>query len=256
MITLADPPVAAADVGDSLVGCARSKGVAVLPQKCSDAATCVPVDPGTGMSFYGKATTAIGTWKKCDAARGTAGVEYSCSKTITKTNNKTGAWTKLDGTAAMTDALIYNLSVSAGGIGSLNATEMTLINADLDILLHAHYQLNDGTACDKNQRLVVTATDQDVSFPAGMKAQNKCTIILEAAAKYGPGFKFTAHGYNDFTLGWVEFSEDALTTAGQMPATDASKLFTGKYPSASGPFLNMITTADVGSAATKFAKSD
>lgn len=122
MITLADVPVAAADVGDSLVGCARSKGVAVLPQKCSDAATCVPVDPGTGMSFYGKAATAIGTWKKCDAARGTAGVEYGCSKAIVATANKTGAWTKLAGDANMTDVLVYNVSVSAGGIGSLNAT--------------------------------------------------------------------------------------------------------------------------------------
>lgn len=75
---------------------------------------------------------------------------------------------------------------------------MKLINADLDILLHAHYQTNDGTACDKNQRLVLKATDADVSFPATMKVNDKCTIILEAPAKFGPGFKFTAHGYNDF----------------------------------------------------------
>lgn len=120
---------------------------------------------------------------------------------------------------------------------------MLLINLDTDILLHAHGQVNDGTSCDKNQRLVLKATDQDVSFPAGMKAQDKCTIILEAPAKYGPGFKFSAHGYNDFTLGWVEFSEDALSTKGQMPTNDASKLFLGKYAAADGPFINPITTA-------------
>ena len=88
-----------------------------------------------------------------------------------------------------------------------------------------------------------------------MKAQDKCTVILEAPAKYGPGFKLSASGYNDYTLGWVEFAEDALTTAGQMPATDASKLFTGSYTATNGPFLKPSTTNDIGSS-SGFKKTD
>jgi hypothetical protein len=73
-ITIADPNAAEADTGESLIGCARSSGVVTLPQKCSNAGTCTPADPGTGMAFYGKAAANKGSFLASGTARGTTGV--------------------------------------------------------------------------------------------------------------------------------------------------------------------------------------
>jgi len=192
-------------------------------------------------ALYNKTTASQGAWKKGDSARAVA-AEFSCANATGSANTKT--WTKAAaGFAILLDVYAYAFDAA----GAANTTTFTLKNFDTDLILHAHAQANDGTVCDKNHRLVLKATDQDVAFPAGMKAQDKCTIILEAPAKYGPGFKFSAHGYNDFTLGWVEFAEDALTTNGQLPVSDASKMFIGAYVVAEGPFINPQTTTDVGS---------
>ena len=136
--------------------------------------------------------------------------------------------------------------------GGVSAT-YNFADNDVDLVMHAHNQINDGVVCNIRQRVILTSTDQDYDFPKDMTAQDKCTVILQAENNYGPGFKITAQGYNDYQLAFVEFNADGLANSSKWGTTDESKLYIGNY-STGGPFLNFVKTTDVGSAAPKLEK--
>lgn len=102
-------PATAAEAGMTLIACARSTGVVVLPQVADATGDAAKPKANTGMALYAKASgsTGYGTFLLGSSARTADAVEHSC--TITTKSANTKSWTNAAGGAVLTDIATYGV---------------------------------------------------------------------------------------------------------------------------------------------------